>query len=125
MMDKKTRKIVISVFLLILLLVGIILEKQTSNQTMQESVNNDLVAEDVKTSNIIKDEQAISLEPIEDDISNDCIQTEVEVYITKTGTKYHAFQCGYLKMSCFKITLTGAIKKGYSPCSRCTPPQKN
>ena len=43
------------------------------------------------------------------------------VHITSTGSKYHTSVCGYLK-SDIEITLSDAVSKGYSPCSRCNPP---
>lgn len=45
------------------------------------------------------------------------------VYVTKTGTKYHAGHCGYLKKSKYQITLKEAKASGYTPCSKCSPPQ--
>ena len=47
------------------------------------------------------------------------------VYITKTGTKYHQSDCGYLKSSKFSIKLEEAIERGYTPCSVCKPPKKS
>lgn len=46
----------------------------------------------------------------------------VEVYITKTGEKYHTEDCNYLKSSCIETTLAEAIEKNYSDCSVCKPP---
>lgn len=43
----------------------------------------------------------------------------VTVYITKTGSKYHKYGCGYLKQSCYSINLNDARSRGYTPCSRC------
>lgn len=50
-------------------------------------------------------------------------QEEIEdvVYITDTGTKYHAEGCQYLSQSCKEIDRQEAEDKGYSPCSRCNP----
>ncbi|MCF4151793.1 endonuclease/exonuclease/phosphatase family protein [Dethiosulfovibrio sp. F2B] len=45
------------------------------------------------------------------------------VYITKTGKKYHADGCSYLKKSKIPITLKEAKAKGYTPCSKCHPPK--
>ena len=47
----------------------------------------------------------------------------VTVYITKTGEKYHRDGCQYLKKSQIAIDLADAIAQGYTPCSRCDPPQ--
>ncbi len=42
------------------------------------------------------------------------------VYVTKSGTKYHNSSCRYLKTS-ISISLPEAEKKGYTPCSVCSP----
>lgn len=44
------------------------------------------------------------------------------VYITKTGSKYHISTYSYLKSSKIPISLSEAIKRGYTPCSRCNLP---
>ena len=44
------------------------------------------------------------------------------VYITKTGKKYHTENCSYLKKSSISIDLKDAVNRGYTPCSRCSPP---
>jgi micrococcal nuclease len=44
---------------------------------------------------------------------------DVTVYVTKTGSKYHAAGCRYLSKSRIPISLKDAIAKGYSPCSVC------
>lgn len=46
------------------------------------------------------------------------------VYVTATGTKYHRGSCGYLR-SRYEITLREAVRSGYTPCSRCSPPRFN
>lgn len=46
------------------------------------------------------------------------------VYVTKTGTKYHEDDCSYLKYSKYYISLSKALKLGYTSCSRCEPPKK-
>ncbi len=43
------------------------------------------------------------------------------VYITNTGKKYHRDGCSYLK-SKIPISLSDAKAQGYTPCSRCNPP---
>ena len=50
------------------------------------------------------------------------ISPAVAVYVTKTGKKYHRGSCSYLRQSKILISLEEA-KLGYSPCSRCSPPQ--
>ena len=44
------------------------------------------------------------------------------VYITKSGTHYHAAGCPYLRTSSRKISLSEADKR-FKPCSRCKPPE--
>ena len=44
------------------------------------------------------------------------------VFVTKTGTKYHRPDCPSLTQSKIPLTLTEAIAKGYTPCTRCKPP---
>jgi micrococcal nuclease len=51
-----------------------------------------------------------------DDSSN------IIVYITKTGSKYHQGNCSYLSKSKIPISLKDAVARGYMPCSRCNPP---
>ncbi|MDP2233645.1 MAG: nuclease (SNase), partial [Actinomycetota bacterium] len=45
------------------------------------------------------------------------------VYITDTGAKYHSDGCQYLSKSKHAISLSAAKSSGYTPCSRCNPPQ--
>ena len=45
------------------------------------------------------------------------------VYITRTGSKYHKGTCSYLRQSKIEITLSDAVDRGYTPCSRCKPPK--
>lgn len=49
-------------------------------------------------------------------------KTEVTVYITKTGEKYHRDGCQYLRKSQIATSLESAKSRGYTPCSRCHPP---
>jgi Predicted hydrolase (metallo-beta-lactamase superfamily) len=63
-------------------------------------------------------------------ITTNAIASEVQprapdqtVYITKSGTKYHADGCSSLSKSKIPISLTDAKSKGYTPCSLCNPPQ--
>ena len=49
-------------------------------------------------------------------------QEEREVYITRTGKKYHQSGCRYLKQSQIAISLKDATKR-YSPCSVSKPSQ--
>src|SRR6267378_993114 len=47
-------------------------------------------------------------------------QDDPTVYVTRSGSKYHASGCIYLRKSAVPIKLSEAIKR-YSPCSRCRP----
>ncbi len=56
------------------------------------------------------------------DTTNKVVQKDKKekvVYVTKTGTKYHGANCGYLHSSKIKNTLSSAVKSGYTACSRC------
>ena len=54
--------------------------------------------------------------------SSVCAQaTEITVYVTDKGSRYHQFGCQYLEESCIPIALSRAARD-YSPCSRCCPP---
>jgi len=41
------------------------------------------------------------------------------VYITRTGSKFHASWCRYLRKSQFAISISDALRQGYDPCSVC------
>ena len=57
---------------------------------------------------------------IQDSISADANPgSEITVYITETGNKYHRAYCQYLRESKIEITLDLAIAFGYSRCSIC------
>lgn len=45
-----------------------------------------------------------------------------QVYVTKSGEKYHLTTCQYLKSSKIAIELEKALDLGYSPCKVCRPP---
>jgi len=45
------------------------------------------------------------------------------VYLTKSGTKYHADGCRFLSKSKIPCTLADAKAKGFGPCSVCNPPK--
>lgn len=47
--------------------------------------------------------------------------SETIVYITETGTKYHAWGCQYLDDSAIPISKEEAIEQGYTACSVCKP----
>lgn len=46
---------------------------------------------------------------------------EQTVYVTKSGTKYHADGCKFLAKSKAPMKLKDAVKQ-YTPCSVCNPP---
>ncbi|WP_279146695.1 MULTISPECIES: ComEC/Rec2 family competence protein [Clostridium] len=48
-------------------------------------------------------------------------QKEETVYITNSGKKYHRTGCKYLNKSCTEIKKSDAVKRGYTPCSKCNP----
>jgi len=47
----------------------------------------------------------------------------VTVYVTRTGKKYHRGTCSYLRQSKIPMSLKDAKASGYTPCSRCNPPE--
>ena len=50
------------------------------------------------------------------------VQTkETQIFITRTGKKYHLDGCRYLK-SKIPSTLSEAVSKGLGPCGGCRPP---
>jgi hypothetical protein len=44
-----------------------------------------------------------------------------QVYITRTGEKYHRDGCRYLSKSKIECSLDDAVEAGLSPCSVCKP----
>jgi endonuclease YncB( thermonuclease family) len=44
------------------------------------------------------------------------------VYITRTGTRYHAAGCRHVSKSSIAIDLKDAVARGLLPCSVCNPP---
>jgi micrococcal nuclease len=44
------------------------------------------------------------------------------VYVGRTGTKYHRFDCGTLKSVKNEMSLDEAVLAGYGPCRVCNPP---
>ena len=49
-------------------------------------------------------------------------ETQIIVYITDYGSKYHRITCGSLYKSLYPISLNEAWESGYEPCARCNPP---
>lgn len=50
-------------------------------------------------------------------------KVSITVHITKTGEKYHAAGCQYLRKSDISISLDDAKLRGYTACSKCHPPK--
>lgn len=50
------------------------------------------------------------------------VESEGEVYVTRTGKKYHREGCSSLRRSKIPISLSEA-KQRYGPCGRCNPPR--
>ena len=50
-------------------------------------------------------------------------KSDITVYITKTGKKYHTADCSLLRESKISIELSEAKARGYEPCKSCNPPQ--
>lgn len=48
-------------------------------------------------------------------------RSELTVYVTKTGKKYHNENCSHLRRSKRAILLSDTVAQGYTPCSRCNP----
>jgi hypothetical protein len=44
-----------------------------------------------------------------------------QVYVTKSGKRYHRAGCSYLAKSCIPIDLSDAVNRGYTPCGTCRP----
>jgi hypothetical protein len=47
---------------------------------------------------------------------------DTEVYITKSGEKYHTERCTSVRNSKIAITLERAVSRGFEACKRCKPP---
>lgn len=43
------------------------------------------------------------------------------VYVTKSGTKFHAEDCKHLSKSKIAISLEQALRQGLEPCKACSP----
>lgn len=55
--------------------------------------------------------------------SKDNDNNDLEVFVTKSGTKYHRKDCSYLNDSKTSLSLNEAKVSGYNPCSKCNPPK--
>lgn len=47
--------------------------------------------------------------------------SEIYVYIKEGGKKYHKLNCSLVKTGKTRITLSEALKRGYTPCKICKP----
>jgi len=47
----------------------------------------------------------------------------VSVYVTETRDKYHRVGCATLRKSRQGMSLKDAKAEGYTPCSKCNPPE--
>jgi hypothetical protein len=47
--------------------------------------------------------------------------SETYVYIKEGGKKYHKKNCSLVKTGKTRVTLSEALKKGYTPCKVCKP----
>lgn len=80
-------------------------------ETKEDVKNNSGKAEEIREDN--NDEQNKIVESEESSSGNSKI-----VYVSKTGKKYHKLSnCN--SATYFEITLSDAIKEGYTPCLRC------
>ena len=67
---------------------------------------------------LLKHDNYISFKGLSRYKSNQTASDDVKVYVTKTGKKYHKYECSYLRKSSIPINLKEATYK-YKPCSRC------
>lgn len=49
-------------------------------------------------------------------------KSNITVYLTKSGSKYHRSGCRSLRKSAIPVNLQDAIDRGYGPCGTCRPP---
>ena len=54
--------------------------------------------------------------------TNETIETEVTVYVTNEGEKYHRANCRYLRASKTAMSLERA-RLAHDPCAKCNPPR--
>jgi micrococcal nuclease len=54
--------------------------------------------------------------------SAETVPHEMPVYVGRSGTKYHRFDCKTLKATKREISLAEAVQSGYKPCLVCKPP---
>lgn len=88
------------------------LQAQIDVLTKRLDMLEEAIAKIERTRPTLSDERQEEPQPAEDDVM---------VYITTTGKKYHRAGCSYLKRSAIPIKKSEAVKRGYTPCSRCNP----
>ena len=88
-------------------------ENETGKQVQENTDADTNVAASASQSAVVENSAAASSDT----------NADVTVHITKTGTKYHAAGCRYLKDSDIEVSLSEAKDRGYTPCSVCKPPQ--
>jgi hypothetical protein len=107
----------------LLMLVGILLLPQTSQQvdSLFDYGSTPLAGSQVGT----EPEEEVLLPDGSSSEANGLLQADdsTVVYVTSTGTKYHLDGCSSLQESKIEIVLSDAKEWGYSPCSRCHPPE--
>jgi hypothetical protein len=50
-------------------------------------------------------------------------ESQITVYVTDTGERYHRGDCQYLRYSKHAVSLKEAKRQGYTPCKVCRPPR--
>jgi micrococcal nuclease len=54
-------------------------------------------------------------------VSSACSETGQQVYVGKSGQKYHKFDCPTLRNTKREMSLAAALNAGYTPCAVCKP----
>ena len=102
----------------------IIPEITTNNITANTTTNTiDDIFEEETTSQLFESSISTTPELTTTTQTTTSDPSQIIVYITDTGTKYHTSNCKYLKQSSTAITLQESIKRGYTPCSKYNPPE--
>lgn len=96
---------------------GIIAPSSSSSSTSSSANNQSSNNQSNSNQNTSTEQQKVSTQTSTTD------NKSMTVYITKTGHKYHRAGCQYLARSQIPISLGEAESEGYTPCSRCDPPQ--
>lgn len=93
-------------------------QKAAADQAAAEKAAADKAAADQATA-----DQAASTQQATAQKSATTETQSAEVYITKTGEKYHLAGCQSLSKSQIPISLSDAKSRGYTACENCDPPQ--